>query len=137
MPTFYVANITITASFVGVEASGVVVKDTIQRVPIAPQTFQTTIPPGVLTTASPAEFTKLTLVSGNNVVNTNVSGFTSSYLVLVPPTGSTVIKTLKGANTDTGVVLANTSPVILGLSPTFNQYIINASAGETLDSWLI
>jgi hypothetical protein len=111
--------------------------DNITRIPIQPLTASNTSPPGLLSTNSPAIFSQVSLSSGNNVVSTTVFGYVPVYLVLVPPTGSTITKILRGANTDTGVTLANTLPVVLAITPITGNIIINSSGSETLNSWLI
>lgn len=58
-------------------------------------------------------------------------------VLLVPPTNSVVVKTLKGVGGDTGVIIAPAAPTMLGLPSGATSILLNASAGETISvEWL-
>lgn len=86
---------------------------------------------GANTNAPPP--TSWTLTSGNNPF-TVPAGFTVGTVILQPPPGSVVTKTLKGVNGDTGVGAAHwTTQTIVIPAAAGDALVINASGAEVLE----
>lgn len=81
--------------------------------------------------AAAASITQVTLASGFNSIT--VPATATVGVVIVPATGSSVTKTLKGVTGDTGVLLGTTTPTVLsfasGAAPA--TIGITASAADT------
>lgn len=114
--------------------------------PLSPQSFVAWSPPGAMTTQSAMYHAPVNIGgSGNATVITGTSinalaPWNASYLVLQPAATSTVSKTMKGINGDTGINLIPWLPLILALpSPLANTWalVINFGAAEDLDLYLV
>jgi hypothetical protein len=79
---------------------------------------------------SPANHQLVAVISGNVTV-TPPSG--TLYALIVPPSGSTVTKTLKGVAGDTGVPLSLTNPSLISLAVSPGTFVLTGSATESLD----
>lgn len=120
--------------------------DRLQFQPLTPSTFSTYAPPGALTQTSPAKMTKVRLKGGalgvttTQIVPAQFGGLPLYYVILVPPVGSTNLKTLAGATSDVGVPLRADWPLIFA-NPTPNgpwpTIYVAANSDEVCDLWLI
>lgn len=75
--------------------------------------------------------TSVSLVNGNTTVAVpaTAQGFT-----IVPPPGSTVIKTLKGVAGDTGFAIHNSLPTSIALTPgAVASFVIGANGVESVE----
>lgn len=81
---------------------------------------------------SPALRVSIVLTTGANTI---VPPAGASLFVLVPPSGSTVTKTLKGLAADTGYAIAPALPLFLPLAASPASIVITAGAGETCDGY--
>jgi len=78
--------------------------------------------------ASPGVVEPIVLTTGFNSVAVPAG---AKFLWFVPPTSSTIAKTLKGITGDTGYVLDPASPMLLPIAVGTTAIGITASAGET------
>lgn len=69
------------------------------------------------------------LSSGNNTLTPPA---TAQGVMIIPPTGSAITKTLKGIAGDTGILLNNALPTVLSLPVGGGAFVINASNSETI-----
>ncbi len=53
-------------------------------------------------------------------------------MLLVPPSGSTNAKTLKGISGDTGYSISAANPTLASMPSSTSAIIVNAAAGETV-----
>jgi hypothetical protein len=72
------------------------------------------------------------LSSGNNTITAPVvSGIVVTSLTIIPPSGNTILMTIKGVNGDTGIPLHKTDPTTIALDTTFVSCVINAASAIT------
>lgn len=76
--------------------------------------------------ASPAADTFVNLASGANTI-TAPTAATPTRCTIVPPTGNTVLLTLKGVTGDTGVPLHKTDPTSFGVDTTIATFCLTAA----------
>lgn len=76
---------------------------------------------------SPGQIENKALSSGANTI-TPPSGVTPKAVTLVPPSGNTVLITLKGVSGDTGVALHKTDPTTIALDSPSNTFVLNAAS---------
>ena len=81
--------------------------------------------------ASPGDIDIVTLSSGANTITPPSGGSTPKAVTIIPPSGNTVLMTLKGVTGDTGVPLHKTDPTSIGLDTTLSTFVINAAAQIT------
>jgi hypothetical protein len=83
---------------------------------------------------SPGQRQQVVLAAGNNTL-TPPSGTLKA--VIIPPTGSTNGKTLKGVAGDTGIPMSLTEPTVLSFPAGAGAFVINSVGAETLEVfWL-
>jgi hypothetical protein len=81
---------------------------------------------------SPGTTEVLDLTTGNNTITIPSPGTSACIGVLViPPSGSTVVLTLKGVNGDTGFVIHPKNPSYIGVGSEVSSIVINASGAVT------
>lgn len=71
----------------------------------------------------------VSLSSGNNTL-TPPAG--AQWVLIVPPTVSTVAKTIKGVAGDTGIPIAPAAPFLWGLPASPGSFVINAASAEVV-----
>lgn len=71
---------------------------------------------------------QLALALGDNTISVPAG---TNFILIIPPSGSTIVKKLKGVAGDTGWVLAKTLPTTISVT-VGSTYIINAAAAETV-----
>ncbi len=70
----------------------------------------------------------VTLASGANTITVpSVSGYVPKAMTIVPPSGNTVLMTLKGVTGDTGVPLHKTDPTTVGIDTTVVTFCLTAA----------
>ena len=77
---------------------------------------------------SPGMIELKTLASGANTITVPTGGSTPKAVTIVPPSGNTVVLTLKGVTGDTGVPLHLTDPTSIGLGSAVTTFVINAAS---------
>lgn len=84
---------------------------------------------------SPGGGPLLTSLAGSNNSITVPPG--AQAILILPDSASTVAKTLKGANGDTGFALATNKPSLLSFPPGTTTLILSAASAETVKiHWL-
>lgn len=83
--------------------------------------------------SSPAEHVAVTTVNGANTLTPPTTG--TLFLIIIPPTGSSITKTLKGVTGDTGVPLSLTNWSLISLAATPGALVLTTNGVETLDIW--
>jgi hypothetical protein len=76
---------------------------------------------------SPASDQLVNLVTGANTYAAPTAA-TPTRLTIIPPSGNTVLITLKGVAGDTGVPLHKTDPTSVGVDSTAASVVLNAAA---------
>lgn len=89
--------------------------------------------PTMTNATSPFEHQPVTLASGANTI-TPPTGTT--MVLVVPPTTSTVTKTLKGVTGDTGLPLSMTAPTFLSLASAAS-FCVTANGTETVSFYFL
>lgn len=79
--------------------------------------------------ASPAEIELEALASGPNTITPPVG---AKACTIIPPTGNTVLITLKGVTGDTGVVLHLTDPTTIALNNYATTFCLTAASAVTV-----
>lgn len=77
---------------------------------------------------SPAEMDVTNLAAGANTINAPGGGTVATALTIIPPSGNTLLITLKGVAGDTGIPLHKTDPTIVALDSSFVSLVLNAAA---------
>lgn len=83
---------------------------------------------------SPANHQTLALASGANTITPPLNAM---FCVLVPPPGSSVVKTLKGITGDTGFVLNSGAPTMLSMPLSAGPFVINCGGIETVEIYWV
>lgn len=78
-------------------------------------------------TSSPAYDMFVTLASGANTI-TAPTAATATRCTIIPPSGNTVLLTLKGVTGDTGVPLHKTDPTSFGVDSTLVSFCLTAAS---------
>lgn len=78
-------------------------------------------------TASPAYDIYVNLASGANTITAPVAA-TPTRCTILPPSGNTVLLTLKGVTGDTGVPLHKTDPTSFGVDSTLVTFCLTAAS---------
>lgn len=78
--------------------------------------------------SSPGDIDLQNLASG---VNTITKAIGAKAATIIPPTGNTVLITLKGVTGDTGVVIHPTDPTSIGLDATVTSFVLTAASAVT------
>jgi hypothetical protein len=78
---------------------------------------------------SPGEIELQALASGSNTI-TPPTG--AKAVTIIPPTGNTVLVTLKGVTGDTGVVLHPTDPSSVALNAAASTFCLTAASAVTV-----
>ncbi len=76
---------------------------------------------------SPSQDTFVNLASGANTITAPVAA-TPTRCTIVPPSGNTVLLTLKGVTGDTGVPLHKTDPTSFGIDSTLVTFCLTAAS---------
>lgn len=76
--------------------------------------------------ASPGQLDIITLASGVNTITPPTGGSTPKAVTIVPPSGNTVLITLKGDSGDVGIELHLTDPATISLNSTTNVLVLDA-----------
>lgn len=80
--------------------------------------------------ASPAAETLVNLSSGANTLTAPVAAV-ATRLTIIPPSGNTILMTLKGVTGDTGVPLHLTDPTTIGVDSTLVTLCLTAASAIT------
>lgn len=81
--------------------------------------------------ASPGSVEIKTLSSGANTITVPTGGSTVTCCTILPPTGNTVLITLKGVSGDTGIPIHKTDPTSVAIDSTCSTFVLNAASGIT------
>ena len=84
--------------------------------------------PAAQNAASPGAIVVANLAMGANTI-TVPSG--AKAVTILPPSGNTVVLTLKGISGDTGIAIHLTDPTSLGLGTSVTSFVINAASAVT------
>ena len=80
--------------------------------------------------ASSGEIQVVSLTTGvNTFIPPTVNGIVNDALTIIPPSGNTVLITLKGASGDTGIPLHLVDPTSIGIDTTFAQVVLTVASG--------
>jgi hypothetical protein len=96
--------------------------------------FSGTVPSQIIQSAlenalSPAESELITLVAGDNpILPPVIAGLVVTGLTIFPPSGNTIVITLKGDPADVGIPLHLTDPFSIGLDPSFTGLVLSTPA---------
>lgn len=86
-------------------------------------------------TSSPAQHTYITINSGNNTIQIPQLPSPAQYVLLIPPTSSSVNKWLMASGDATGCQISSTLQSLVGLSPAITSFVLRASGSETMEIW--
>lgn len=90
--------------------------------------------PSASNVASPAQRQLLTTVIGHNPLTIPAG---TKWVLVVPPAGSTFVKTLKGVNGDTGVEVDNVNPGLIPVVAGSTTLVIDSTGVEILEVWFL
>lgn len=91
-------------------------------------------PAQVSNQGSPALHEPVALSSGANTIQVPAG---TQYVFIVPPTNSTIAKTLKGVTGDTGILLGNANPSMFALASGQTSFVLNAAGSETIEIYFV
>ena len=86
-------------------------------------------PASIVNTNSPAQVIQITLAAGANTITVPANAV--GVIVLFDPT-STTVKTLKGLNADTGIVVSKNKMLVLTFdSPPTASFVLDSTGADT------